>query len=84
MAIIVMLGKSCYPKTATNDFAKDDDVNDSGRIERMKRNRYYAHSAKYEEEEFRLYEQKLNRAISKLAPKTTENLTENKEKRWLV
>ncbi|MBR2753977.1 hypothetical protein IKF28_02185 [Candidatus Saccharibacteria bacterium] len=73
-----------YPKTAINSFVKDNDLENKDRIERMKRNRYYAHSAKYEDREFRMYDQKLNKAISDFAPKTASLLTENKEKRWLV
>ena len=73
-----------YPKTAINSFIKDDDLKDKDRIERMRRNRYYAHSAKYEDREFRMYDQKLNKAISDFAPKTTSLLIKNKEKRWLV
>lgn len=73
-----------YPKTAVNEFIKEDDLKNKDRIERMKRNRYYAHSAKYEDREFKMYDQKLNKAISEFAPKTTSVLTGNKEKRWLV
>ena len=72
------------PKTAIIDFIKDDDIENKDRARRMERNRYYAHSAKYEDREFRLYDQKLNMAISNFAPKTAKLFTENKEKRWLV
>lgn len=73
-----------YPKTATEEFIKEDDLDNKDRVERMKRNRYYIHSAKHEDEEFAAYDQKLNKAISELAPKTTNVLTSKKEKRWLM
>ena len=73
-----------YPKTATEEFIKEDDLDNKDRVERMKRNRYYIHSAKHEDEEFAAYDQKLNKAISELAPKTTNVLTSKKEKRWLA
>lgn len=72
-----------YPKTAIDSFIEEDDVHDEERMKRMERNRYYAHSAEHEEEEFRAYDQKLNRAVSDLAPKTAKVLTRNKKKRWL-
>ena len=72
-----------YPKTAVLDFAKDHDIENKERIARMERNRYYAHSAKYEEEEYRAYDQVLNKAISRYAPKTAEVLTKKTKKRWL-
>ena len=40
-----------YPKTAIDDFVKNDDYDDEERTKRMKRNHYYTHSAKYEERE---------------------------------
>ena len=73
-----------YPRTAINDFTKDNAIENKDRIERMDRNRYYVHSAKYEDREFKMYDQKLNKAISNLTPKTTNLLTKNKKKRWLV
>ena len=73
-----------YPKTAIKDFVKETDIDNDDRIERMKRNRYYAHSAKYENDEFRSYDQILNRALADFAPKTTALLSKNTEKRWLV
>ncbi len=73
-----------YPKTAIINFIKDDDLEDKDRIERMDRNRYYAHSARYEDREFKMYDQKLNKAISNFAPKTTDLLTKDEKKRWLV
>lgn len=73
-----------YPKTAIDDFTKETDIDSEDRIERMKRNRYYTHSAKYENDEFKLYDQRLNKALANFAPKTTALLSKNIEKRWLV
>ena len=75
-----MLG---YPKTAVESFIKGWNEDDEEREKRMERNRYYAHSAKYEEKEYQQYDRKLNYTISKYAPKTTKCLTKNKKKRWL-
>ncbi|MBR5647644.1 hypothetical protein IKW73_01745 [Candidatus Saccharibacteria bacterium] len=72
-----------YPKTAVNEYVNETDLESEERMKRMERNRYYAHSAKFEEGEFNSYDRKLNKAISELAPKTAEFLSSNKEKRWL-
>lgn len=72
-----------YPKTAIKEFVEERDIENEDRMKRMERNRYYAHSAKYEEKEFRQYDLKLNKAISEFAPKTTAIWIEDKEKRWL-
>ena len=72
-----------YPKTAIKNFIKENDTEDETRMKRMERNRYYAHSAEYEDEEFKIYDQILNSAISNLAPKTANFLSSNKKKRWL-
>lgn len=72
-----------YPKTAVDNFVKEDNIEDEDRVKRMKRNRYYVHSAKYEDKEFKSYDQILNMAISDFAPKTTNYLVEDKNKRWL-
>jgi hypothetical protein len=73
-----------YPKTAIDEFTKERDIDNKNRIERMNRNRYYAHSAKYENDEFRSYDQKLNRALADFAPKTAALFSKDTEKRWLV
>ena len=76
-----------YPKTAVDDFVNlknnRDAISYESRLKRMERNRYYAHSAEYEEQEYREYDYKLNKAISELAPKTTDILANNQAKRWL-
>ena len=76
-----------YPQTAVEDFVdfstNDEDVSYGERIRRVERNRYYAHSAKYEEQEYQEYDYKLNQAIAEFAPRTTQVLTSNQAKRWL-
>ncbi|MBR2708725.1 hypothetical protein IKE98_00070 [Candidatus Saccharibacteria bacterium] len=84
MKITKKIGKLLgYPKTAVLDFVRDTDVENEERRARMERNRYYAHSAEHEEEEFKAYDLVLNKAISLYAPKTAEVLTKNPKKRWL-
>ena len=73
-----------YPETAVVDFIKGGDLKDEERRKRMKRNRYFVHSAEHEEEEFMMYDKRLNGAISDFAPRTASCLASNKEKRWLV
>ena len=72
-----------YPKTAIDGFINGRDLKDEDRVKIMKRNRYYAHSIEYEEEEYRQYDRIINIAVSKYAPKTTDFMTKEKEKRWL-
>ena len=83
----IKLGKLVgYPKTAVMAFAdsiNEQDANPQERINRMKRNRYYAHSAEHEEQEYEAYDLKLNQAIAKLAPKTAELFANEKTKKWL-
>ena len=72
-----------YPKTAVEEFIMDIDVEDEERQKRMKRNRYYAHSKEYEDEEYEAYDKKLNEAVQEYAPKATAQFMKNKAKKWL-
>lgn len=74
-----------YPDTAVEHFANntDADIDDPDRIARMKRYRYYIHTAEHEDDEFKAYDLKINQAIAKYAPKTTAELTKDPHKRWL-
>ena len=76
----LMLG---YPKTAVLDFIVETNIEDEKRMARMARNRYYAHSERFEDEEYMAYDLKINHAIAELAPKTAKVFSSNKEKRWL-
>ncbi len=71
-----------YPQTAINYFISNDTSDDWQ--ERLARNRYYAHSREHEEEEYYLYDQKLNKAVNEYAPKTAKIYSTNKSKRWLT
>ncbi len=83
----IKLGKLVgYPDTAVMAFAdsaSERDINSRERAERMRRNRYYAHSAEYEEQKYETYDLKLNQAIAELAPKTAEIYANDKTKKWL-
>lgn len=85
--VTIKLGKLVgYPNTAVMAFANsanNHDVDSKERIERMKRNRYYAHSAEHEEREYKNYDLKLNQAIAELTPKTAKLYAKDKSKRWL-
>ena len=72
-----------YPETAVKNFVTETDYNNKERVERMKRNRYYAHSPEHEEEEYQAYDRKINEAIEEYAPKTKSVLTAEVGKRWL-
>ena len=68
-----------YPKTAISNFIKEDYDDSEERRERMERNRYYIHSPKHEEKEFKTYDLKINKAISEYAPKTAELFLKNEK-----
>ena len=74
-----------YPETAIESFVNltEEERSSEERITRMKRTRYFAHSAKYEKEECKAYDYVLNRAINELAPKTTEILKQNTTASWV-
>lgn len=74
-----------YPETATEEFVRlsDEDIMSETRRARMGRNRYYSHSAEYENEEFESYDKKLNQAIENYAPMTAKVLKAKTDKRWL-
>ena len=67
-----------YPETAVLEYVKmfgDLSYIKSGkRRERMARNRYYAHSEKFEDDEFRQYDLPLNQAILKYLPRIAKNM----------
>ncbi|MBR3256418.1 hypothetical protein IKG10_01980 [Candidatus Saccharibacteria bacterium] len=82
----IKLGKLVgYPDTAVMAFADSNnrDINSRERVERTRRNRYYAHSTEHEQLEYETYDLKLNQAIAKLAPRTAELYANDKTKRWL-
>ena len=75
-----------YPETATSEYirmqiegAKKDDNYRS----RMKRNYYYMHSARCENEEFEAYDHRLNLAVNEYLPVTAQIMQANTKKRWL-
>lgn len=71
-----------YPMTAVKDFLKEEDVESVERQKRMERNRYYAHSAKYEREEFESYDRLINLALEKYTEKSARLLKMDDKKRW--
>ena len=74
-----------YPETALEEFVRlsDEDIMSETRRARMGRNRYYSHSAEYENEEYESYDKKLNQAIENYAPMTAKVLKFETGKRWL-
>ena len=60
------------------DIKKDDNYRS-----RMKRNYYYMHSEKFENEEFEAYDLRLNLAVNEYLPVTKEIMQANIKKRWL-
>lgn len=49
----------------------------------MARNRYYAHSEKFEDDEFREYDLPLNQAILRYLPRIAKSMQADLKKRWL-
>ena len=49
----------------------------------MARNRYYVHSEKFEDDEFREYDLPLNQAILKYLPRVAKIMQADSKKRWL-
>ncbi len=71
-----------YPETAIYNFTHYDKFTDE-RQERLDRNRFYAHSAAHEAEEFEAYEVPIYKYIVKHCPKTAKVLKSESSKRWL-
>ena len=76
-----------YPETAVLEYIKTSgDVSymkSEKRRKRMARNRYYAHSEKFEDDGFRKYDLPLNQAILKYLPRIAKNMQADLKKRWL-
>ena len=76
-----------YPETAVLEYIKTSgDVSYMKSEEcrkRMARNRYYVHSEKFEDDEFREYDLPLNQAILKYLPRIAKSLQADQKKRWL-
>lgn len=76
-----------YPETAVLEYIKTSgDVSymkSEKRRKRMARNRYYAHSEKFEDDEFRKYDLPLNQAILKYLPRIAKSMQADLKKRWL-
>ena len=53
------------------------------RRKRMACNRYYVHSEKFEDDEFREYDLPLNQAILKYLPRIAKSMQADQKKRWL-
>ena len=75
-----------YPETATSEYIRMQIENvkkDNNYRFRMERNYYYMHSARYENEEFEAYDQRLNLAVNEYLPVTAQIMQANTKKRWL-
>ena len=76
-----------HPETAVLEYVKmfgDLSYIKSGkRRERMARNRYYAHSEKFEDDESRQYDLPLNQAILKYLPRIAKIMQMDPKKKWL-
>ena len=75
-----------YPETATSEYIRvqiEGIEKDDNYQSRMERNYYYMHSARYENEEFEAYDQRLNLAVNEFLPVTAEIMQANLKKRWL-
>ena len=76
-----------YPETAVLEYIKTSGdasyMKSEERRIRMARNRYYAHSEKFEDDEFRKYDLPLNQAILKYLPKIAKSMQADSKKRWL-
>jgi len=74
-----------YPDSAVQYFIRahtENGISDN-HMERGSRNRFYAHSAAHEDEEFEAYEAPIYRQLTRHCPKTAKTLRSNIEKRWL-
>ena len=76
-----------YPETAVLEYIKTSGdasyMKSEERRKRMARNRYYAHSEKFEDDEYRKYDLPLNQAILKYLPRIAKSLQADQKKRWL-
>ena len=76
-----------YPKTADLEYIKTSGdasyMKSEKRRKRMARNRYYVHSEKFEDDEFRKYDLPLNQAILKYLPRIAKSMQADLKKRWL-
>lgn len=75
-----------YPETATSEYIRmqiEGVKKDDNYRSRMKRNYYYMHSARCENEEFEAYDLRLNLAVNEYLPVTAQIMQANTEKRWL-
>ncbi|MBO4855410.1 hypothetical protein J5500_03340 [Candidatus Saccharibacteria bacterium] len=77
-----MLG---YPKTAVDYYVEYEQGEPTeAHKERIRKYFYYAHSEKHQDEEFKAYDLKLNKAIDKYAPRSGKVLRKkHPNKRWL-
>jgi hypothetical protein len=75
-----------YPQTAIDYYVRHTE---SGTLseshkERIKKYFYYAHSDKHQDEEFKKYDERLNRAIEKYSPRSAKAMRKKyPNKRWL-
>lgn len=76
-----------YPETAVLEYIKTSGdtsyMKSEKRRKRMARNRYYVHSEKFEDDEFREYDLPLNQAILKYLPRIAKSMQADQKKRWL-
>ena len=76
-----------YPETAVLEYIKTSGdasyMKSEERRKRMARNRYYAHSEKFEDDEFREYDLPLNQAILRYLPRIAKSMQADSKKRWL-
>lgn len=75
-----------YPETATLEYIRmqiEGIEKDNNYRSRMERNYYYMHSAKFENEEFEAYDQRLNLAVNEFLPVAAQMMQANTKKRWL-
>ena len=76
-----------YPETAVLEYIKTSGdasyMKSEMRRKRMARNRYYVHSEKFEDDEFRKYDLPLNQAILKYLPRIAKSMQADLKKRWL-
>lgn len=76
-----------YPETAVLEYIKTSGdasyMKSEKRRNRMARNRYYVHSEKFEDDEFRKYDLPLNQAILKYFPRIAKTMQADSKKRWL-
>lgn len=85
-AIDAKIGKLLgYPETAISYYIHRDrgkSLSDAHK-ERIAHNRFFAHSAAHEDEEFAVFDAKIYRAMKKYTSRSAKIFESNKEKRWL-